>query len=82
MNYCVSDVISTNNGKNSNSNNGYYCDFNNTYYQTYQQCYQSCGLKFGNHLIHISDVDFTFIVGIWAVLLAVSLFFAFHLSHD
>jgi hypothetical protein len=76
MNYCNLDV----------SNNQYFCDFTEKYYTSYKDCYDACGLNFkdgdNNVIIHISNVDFIFIVGIWAVLLSVSLFWAFHLSHD
>lgn len=80
MNFCIYDY-------GADGDNKYFCDFSEKYYQSYKDCYDNCGLTFPNGdnnsvLIHISNVDFTFIVGIWAVLLAVSLFWAFHLSHD
>lgn len=81
MNYCNYDVGS-NSGNSKNNNSGYFCDFTEKYYQSYKDCYDNCGLTFDKNIIHISNVDFTFIIGIWAVLLAVSLFWAFHLSHD
>ncbi|MBX0311480.1 MAG: hypothetical protein JHC31_06840 [Sulfurihydrogenibium sp.] len=80
MNYCVYDV-------GSSDNNKYFCDFDNKYYASYQDCYNHCGLTFptgdnNSVLIHISNVDFTFLIGLWAILLAIGLFFAFHISHD
>jgi len=80
MNYCVRDVNPT------NLTQMFFCDFNNQYYSTYKDCYNDCGLTFptggNNVLVHISNVDFTFLMGIWAVLLSVAFFFAFHISHD
>jgi len=80
MNYCVYDAGVLDVGKR------YFCDFTNKYYSTYQECYNNCGLTFskngGSVLIHISNVEFTFLLGIWAVLLAVAFFIAFHISHD
>lgn len=72
MNYCIYDV---GNGK-------YFCDINNNLYTSYQDCYSNCGVSLNDKLIHISNVDLTFIFGIWAVLLAIGFFIAFHLSHD
>jgi hypothetical protein len=80
MNYCIYDY-------GASDNNKYFCDFNEKYYGSYKDCYDNCGLTFSNGdnnniLIHLSNVDFTFIIGIWAVLFAIALFTAFHLSHD
>jgi hypothetical protein len=74
MNYCQFDI----------SNSKYYCDFNNSYYDSLQNCYTNCGLIDGNGNVvaHISLVDLTFVFSIWGVLLAVALLFAFYLSHD
>ncbi len=80
MNYCIYDNGSTDLRK-------YFCDFNGEYYLSYKECYNNCGLTFtynnGNSvLIHMSNVEFTFLMGLWAILLSVALFFAFHISHD
>lgn len=79
MNYCIYDYGAEGNDK-------YFCDFDEKYYSSYKDCYDKCGLTLsdGNKdvLIHISNIDFVFVVGIWAVLLAIALFVGFHLSHD
>jgi hypothetical protein len=76
MNYCIYDV----------GNNKYFCDFTEKFFDTFKDCYDNCGLtlKNGNDtiLIHISNIDFTFLIGLWAVLLSALLIFAFHLSHN
>jgi hypothetical protein len=80
MNYCIYDY-------GASGDNKYFCDFNSQYYASFKDCYNACGLSFPNGdnssvLIHISNVDFTFLIGFWAVLFSVALFIAFHLSHD
>lgn len=39
----------------------YYCDWNDHYYPTYHACHSECGIYLGDTLLHISQVDFTFI---------------------
>ncbi|GEM_PF-6832253 len=72
MNYCIYD----------NGYQKYFCDFQNKHYESYQECYNSCGLTYNDNIIHISNVDLTFVLAIWAVLLSSLLFYAFHISHD
>lgn len=49
MNYCVRDTL------------GYFCDWNSTHYLTYQDCYDVCGIYLVDTLLHVSQVDLTFI---------------------
>jgi predicted lactoylglutathione lyase len=60
----------------------YFCDVNNTYYSSLKTCYNSCGFTINNNLVHMSMVDMTFIFALWAVLLSIAFFMAFHISHD
>jgi hypothetical protein len=62
--------------------NKYFCDITGSYFKTAKDCFDNCVFKINGVSVHLSLVDMTFLFGLWAILLSVAFFVAFHLSHD